>query len=109
MTQTKATSIGVLPGTEDSIAVVQSGQLVVFDDGVRRAHATGYPASVGPSTTTYSKSLLYGFDGYTSGADLYTICVDATGAYVEKTEYPDFSNNLTFAAGVLYSGGGGAS
>jgi len=99
-----ASSIAILPGTEDSVAVATSARRVfIYDEGVARPYGV-IDKDVTVVTATYSPALLYAVDGTSLGA-LYTVCVNASGAFVTRTDEP-FAAMRTFANGVLYGDDG---
>jgi len=107
-----AQSIGVLPGTHDTVLAFGPSSpwigsnvytLRVYDSGVVRPIAATYQSSV--LTATNSPSLVFGFNGLSSGHDFTTYCINEQGAFPQRTESGLFDgggNSLLFDSGIVY-------
>ncbi len=112
---TRATpqSLAAVPGTTDSVMVLEDQQLNylgVYDNGVRRPVATR-PFFQTAVIATYSPSLFFSFEGYSSGFRLTTLCVNASGVFESSTPQQVFSGYylpFAFSKGILYGGDGRA-
>jgi hypothetical protein len=104
--------IVVLPGTPRSIALLleQNGiepPVVILDDGVPRGARSG-PQSTVSSIAGGPEGFLFGYDGLTSGFELFTYELDAEGIrQTAKAGLIQGGSELLYGHGRLYSTGGG--
>lgn len=97
----------VVPGSPQSLAISSSFNhgVTIFDNGVQRPN-TG--SGVGPIEFGNDPSILYGFNGFTSGLDLVKFLVDSSGITTAASTGGFFTvgDAMKFSNGLLYSGGG---
>ena len=111
-----AHGLAVLPGTQGSVVVARVSTTVqfmdgavIYDDGVPRAYASGMMYYDGDLLVpTYAPELVFGFDTFSTGHELSTLCVNASGLFFKQTVRPFPGNRLalSFAENVIYSSSG---
>ncbi|MCU1268383.1 MAG: hypothetical protein JWM21_4701 [Acidobacteria bacterium] len=108
-TSQRPIDMAVVPGSPLALAISDGTGLgvAVYDDGVRRTNTShGGAYAIGPIAFGATPSVLYGYDGFSSGFELVKFNIDAngvTGATIGNNLLSGFSNApMKFANGRLY-------
>jgi len=108
-----AKDIAVLPDNPNAIAVSRaspfvSGQVAIFDNGVKRPVETTGGLPIGSSVIEFSgtSSTLYGFNNQTLEYGFRTMSVGATGVTITNVQtglFDGFGTDMQFEAGRIYT------
>ena len=92
----------VQPGTENIVAVVRTGSLAIYDNGVARP-ATVPNSSTGPNKIAFSDdpSRLYGFDSFLSSNLFFRLTVSSSGVAINSSTQGLLSGSVE----IVYGGG----
>jgi len=104
-------AMAVVPGSPLALAISdgQGGTVGIYDSGVVRPNKSNGTAFGISALAFASPSLLYGYDGFSSGFELVKLDVDSSGVkgnLIANNLVSGFSSGLLFNGGRLYSQGG---